>query len=333
MTKWDEFEQHEQSLEQRQQAEMPAMAAGMVPMPVMTTGMPTMPFMAPGVSQQWMMPPVIPPGAMVPPGVIPFELRPDAVPQYEAWYPADTERTQPQQRAPVVSSSTPNLGAATTGDVRFATNRTTASMMSVNQLHNVYMPSPVPPGYRFAPYMPRTSELVRRPIHVTPINAANATASESVDKFSRLKAVVMSALGMQASSTTKPRGLMNDRQNLCFMNSVLQCLLRSPGLVGTLHQDAGTSTRETSLLICIVELMQKLNANGDSASNIDTSALRRVASVLPCSMVVAPSRPQVQQDAAEFLMWLLSVLHSALNTGGRGETGNQGASFIGEHQM
>ena len=332
MTKWDEFEQHEQSLEQRQQAEMAAMTTGMVPMPPMMTGMPTMPYMAPGVSQQWMMPPVMPPGAMVPPpGVVPFELRPDAVPQYEAWYPADTERAQPQQRAPVVSSSTPNLGGAATGDVRFS-NRTTASMMSVNQLHTVYVPSPVPPGYRFAPYMPRTSELVRRPIHVTPVNA-NATASESVDKFSRLKSCVMSALGMQRSTTTQPRGLVNDRQNLCFMNSVLQCLLRSPGLVGTLHQDAGTSARETSLLRCIVELMQKLNVNVDSSSNVDTAALRRAASVLPCSMVVAPSRPQVQQDAAEFLMWLLSVLHNALNTGGRGETGNQGASFIGEYQM
>lgn len=341
VTKWDEFEQHEQSLEQRQQppemsmASMPVMTT-MGSMPAMTAGMVSMPHMMPGMqaSQQWMMPPVMtqlaPPSGMMPQSMLSFDARPEPTQQYEAWYPADSERVQMQQRGASISSSTPTVAA---GDVRLV-GRTTAPMMAINQPHNTYVPTPVPPGFRFAPYMPRTSELIRRPIHLTP--GASITVSDSADTSSissRLKARVMSVLGMQSLTTTQPRGLINDRQNLCFMNSVLQCLLRSPGLVGALPQEAATGMQENSLLRSIVELMHKLNVTSGTASNVDASALCRAASVLPGSMVASPSRPQAQQDAAEFLMWLLSMLHGSLNTGGRGETGHQGASFLDANQQ
>lgn len=329
VTKWDEFEQHEQSLEQRQQqSEMPIvmtpMTAGMVSMPHMTSAMPS-------TQQQWMMPPIMshlaPPGGMMQPSMLSFDSRPDPVPQYESWYPADSERAQ---RSMAMSSSTPSVA---TGDPRLA-SRTAASMMAINQMHNTYVPTPIPPGFRFAPYMPRTSEMIRRPIHSTP--AATNSTSDTADAStisSRLKARVMSALGMQPSTTTLPCGLANDRQNLCFMNSVLQCLLRSPGLVDALPPEVTTATHENSLLHSVVELMHALNVGSDTTSNIDTTALRRAASGLPGSMVASPSRPQAQQDAAEFLMWLLSTLHSTLNNGGRGEAGHQGASFLDSNQQ
>ena len=330
VTKWDEFEQHEQSLEQRQQQpEMPM--ASMPTMTPMTAGMVSMPHMTAAMSsaqQQWMMPPVMaqvaPPGGMMLPGMLSYDARPDPMPQYEAWYPADSDRGQ---RGLVMSSSSPSMA---TGDPRLA-SRTAASMMAINQTHNTYVPTPVPPGFRFAPYMPRTSELIRRPIHSTlpATNSTNNTGDAST-MSSRLKARVMSALGMQSTSSL-PRGLANDRQNLCFMNSVLQCLLRSPGLVNALPPEGTSAMPEKSLLRSVVELMHMLNVGLDTTSNVDTTALRRAASVMPGTMVANPSRPQTQQDAAEFLMWLLSTLHSALNSGGGcGEAGHQGASFLGE---
>ncbi len=72
------------------------------------------------------------------------------------------------------------------------------------------------------PVLPRGADLVRRPIHTPP-----GTPPTPGMPTSSFRSRVLRVLGLNPYSSTPP-GLRNQGRNLCFLNSVLQCLARAP---------------------------------------------------------------------------------------------------------
>ena len=76
------------------------------------------------------------------------------------------------------------------------------------------------------------------------------------------------------------------------------------------------SSGEAAFVLAISELIENLRVNPAEVEKtvLEPIALREAACQLRGSVVVDPvSGVQEQQDAAEFLMWTLDVLHNALN--------------------
>ncbi|XP_061187890.1 uncharacterized protein LOC133195924 [Saccostrea echinata] len=130
-----------------------------------------------------------------------------------------------------------------------------------------------------------------------------------------LRSRIMSKFGFGSSEST-PAGLRNEGQNLCFINAVIQCLARTPGLVSELeneaaYKDSDCSMAESLLLSTLSELMHSCNMNEKPL--LDPIAFRQAASSLNPNLVAPPTQRQSQQDAAEFFMWLVESLHSIIN--------------------
>ncbi|XP_060078468.1 uncharacterized protein LOC132557958 [Ylistrum balloti] len=130
-----------------------------------------------------------------------------------------------------------------------------------------------------------------------------------------LKNRFISAFGF-SSTPEKPPGLRNEGQNLCFMNSIIQCLARTPNLTQSLSiessKESECTMEESLLLTSIVEIIENCKVKG-SAKVLDPIAFRQAASSLPNSVVALPTQRQAQQDAAEFYMWFMDTLHCLLN--------------------
>lgn len=130
----------------------------------------------------------------------------------------------------------------------------------------------------------------------------------------------MSAFGMSSFDMNKPAGLRNEGQNLCFMNCVIQCLSHTPSLVDKLvycsDGDIDCSEAESVMLVALTNLMsqcKKTSREGQNDGVLDPTILREAMSVLHNGLVSPPMERQHQQDAAEFFMWLIEALHTALN--------------------
>ncbi|XP_050740686.1 ubiquitin carboxyl-terminal hydrolase Usp2 isoform X5 [Drosophila biarmipes] len=104
--------------------------------------------------------------------------------------------------------------------------------------------------------------------------------------------------------------------NTCFMNSVIQCLSHTQELTRFLrshHGSRSSSTKDQQILHEFAKLIQEM-----WTSNVHT--------VTPMELKRAFSTKHRmysdynQQDAQEFLRFFLDSLHSALNTGVKGET-------------
>ncbi|XP_067684287.1 ubiquitin carboxyl-terminal hydrolase 33-like [Haliotis asinina] len=167
-------------------------------------------------------------------------------------------------------------------------------------------------------------ELRRRPLrpegstHLPKPNAGSPLASGAYSGTSTIKTKFMSAFGLN-NQIPKPPGLKNNGQNLCFMNSIVQSLSRSPHLVTYLSVDAAKELEcgvaESLLLTTFVELLQQcsLPVGSNDVSVLDHTTFRQSVSALNSSLMAPPGQGQVQQDAAEFLMWLLESVHNILN--------------------
>ncbi|KAH9504808.1 hypothetical protein Btru_061993 [Bulinus truncatus] len=133
-----------------------------------------------------------------------------------------------------------------------------------------------------------------------------------------IKSKFMNVIGFGISAP-KPVGLTNNGQNMCFINSVIQCLARGPFLVEYLTADAAKelecTVAESELLSSLAELLDILTIDPVCSDYKIFSAtrFRKAASMLNPSLVSPPGDQLIQQDAAEFLMWLLATLHNILN--------------------
>lgn len=150
--------------------------------------------------------------------------------------------------------------------------------------------------------------LVRRPLR-------RGVPESFVSEGSSLKNRFISAFGF-SSTPDKPPGLRNEGQNLCFMNSIIQCLARTPKLTQLLSlessKESECSMEEALLLSSIVEIIENCKVEGNTKV-LDPIAFRQAASSLSNSVVAMPTGRQTQQDAAEFYMWFMDSLHCLLN--------------------
>ncbi|RUS82917.1 hypothetical protein EGW08_009340 [Elysia chlorotica] len=135
---------------------------------------------------------------------------------------------------------------------------------------------------------------------------------------SSIKSKFMNVIGF-GPTTLKPVGLVNNGQNMCFINSILQCLARGPFLVECLTADAAKelecTVAESELLSSLAEVLDILTIDPSSSDYkvFNATRFRKAVSVLNPSLVTQPGDPMRQQDVAEFLMWLLSTVHGILN--------------------
>ena len=230
----------------------------------------------------------------------------------EAWYPADSNKrpgmvalsdSQPtysytlspaRHRPPMAMSPQPPPGYAVP--------------------HEYVVHQAATPNFGYSTMIPRGRDLARPPLH------SQGQQSPKPPQSNSIKTRVMSALGMKTQSTL-PAGLRNNGENICFVNSVLQCLAHCPGLtngLGMNEESPECTPAQVALVTAVTELLQTLSTAPSNSPVTHADKVRQAASTLPGTMVAGPKQAQHQQDAAEFLMWLLDALHSALDVSGKG---------------
>ncbi|XP_005109418.1 uncharacterized protein LOC101853973 [Aplysia californica] len=160
-----------------------------------------------------------------------------------------------------------------------------------------------------------TANLQRRSLRP---NVGGKLLPRPLPSSSSIKSKFMNVMGF-GPSVPKPVGLVNNGQNMCFINSVVQCLARGPFLVECLTADAAKelecTVAESELLSSLAELLDILTVDPSCSDykTFNASRFRKATSVLNPSLVTPPGEPMRQQDAAEFLMWLLATVHTILN--------------------
>jgi hypothetical protein len=297
-TRWDEFQQHEESMEHYNEMQNRKS--------IPQTTLPT--------QSNWM-----PPSVTVSSSGFTFD--PASV---EPWYPADNGRSSivtQEAQPPVGGMMPPNI--TPTSHLR---QRMTA-VPEFQAPQPIYSSSPIH-QQRSNPLIMRNPELMRRSLHNFPMSSPsyNTLATNSLQPqgpqisgfSSSLKTRFMSAFGI-SPQTPRPTGLLNHGQNICFVNSVIQCLTYTPRLSVCLNRDSKTlkcNLRDARFVLVTNELVQNLAKMPDESSPkaVDHTAFREAASTIRGSVIVDPHKSkQHQQDSAEFLMWFLDVLHNALN--------------------
>ncbi|GFO44133.1 endonuclease-reverse transcriptase [Plakobranchus ocellatus] len=163
------------------------------------------------------------------------------------------------------------------------------------------------------------SNLQRRSLrHESPAGGLFARPLPSSSSSSSFKSKFMNVIGFRPSAP-KPVGLVNNGQNMCFINSTLQCLARGPFIVECLTADAAKelegTVAESELLSSLAEVLDILTIDPSSSDYkvFNASRFRKAVSLLNPTLVTQPGEPMRQQDVAEFLMWLLSTVHNILN--------------------
>ena len=161
-----------------------------------------------------------------------------------------------------------------------------------------------------------TTNLDRRPLRpdvggkILPRPVSSTTAS--------ITSRFMNVIGL-GPTVPKPVGLVNNNQNMCFINSVIQCLSRGPYLAQCLTADAAKelecTVAEAELLSSLAEVMDILTVDPAASDykKFEASRFRAAAAVLNPVLVKGVGEQMEQQDSAEFLMWLLDRVHSILN--------------------
>lgn len=148
-----------------------------------------------------------------------------------------------------------------------------------------------------------------------PMESLEAHLGGKISSAQTLKSKMFSFLGRNQRSA-RPPGMHNNGRNICFVNAVLQCLIHTPGLARAIDEAALQVKSLTNLqyqlvgsLLILIQESQK-----QEATVLDTFDFCQAGAAINPGLISSQSFEQVQQDAAEFMMWLFYVLHNALNS-------------------
>ena len=125
-----------------------------------------------------------------------------------------------------------------------------------------------------------------------------------------------SALLDSRKPSITPPGIIN-AGNTCFVNSIIQCLTWTPGFTDTLPLVSLGSRSSSVLIRSLNNILSKCHVfpDGQNTFNpVDASELLNALSLMAPHLVVPyeSGHFQSQQDASEFLLWLLDSIHDFL---------------------
>ncbi|XP_033098707.1 uncharacterized protein LOC117102536 [Anneissia japonica] len=159
---------------------------------------------------------------------------------------------------------------------------------------------------------------IESPTNFTP-NSIAQTSTPRSDQTLSVKSKLKSWVGINPYVNLPP-GLPNRGNNMCFVNSVVQCLAHTSHLVKSLiteaEADFHTHTIETHFLKSFSDILEKCAVMPGSSdkSVVDNVPFCNAVSNLVPHLVSNPCHgPQQQQDAAEILLWLLSKTNDILS--------------------
>ncbi|CAN8018251.1 unnamed protein product [Ixodes persulcatus] len=136
------------------------------------------------------------------------------------------------------------------------------------------------------------------------------------------------------SMDSEPPGLVNRGQNLCFAISSLQCLFRTPEMGYLLEDWLSNSnlilgTNDEAFLCSFLNLLREC-LNRSLQQSTQECFINQCRLFMP-QLVAASACQQEQQDAAEFVMTFLNVLHKILNSRRSRNKAHADASSSNEH--
>ena len=186
--------------------------------------------------------------------------------------------------------------------------------------------SPAPMAGGMSPSIPSgrvATELVSSHSQaVTTSSSTGQTRSFFGQNFSYL-----SSLFTRKNTNATPSGMYN-LGNTCFINSTLQCLIWTNGFIDSLpymymSQVNNENAKLVRVLDDVVNYCHAFSDGGDNFEPVDITELLRSISFVAPHLVAMPdtSAYQSQQDAAEFLLWLLNHLHGVLRLQSSGKSG------------
>lgn len=136
-----------------------------------------------------------------------------------------------------------------------------------------------------------------------------------------------SSIFKRRERNTTPSGMYN-LGNTCFINSTLQCLIWTKGFIESLPymyslQVYSDNTRLVRVLDDVVNLCHGFADSGGDSTPVSVTELLRSISLVAPHLVAMPGGDayQSQQDAAEFLLWLLNHVHGILRVQSGGKSG------------
>ena len=164
----------------------------------------------------------------------------------------------------------------------------------------------------------------------TPLPQANSPSTSTscgTQSFFGQNFGYFSSFFKQKETNTTPSGMFN-LGNTCFINSTLQCLIWTSGFIDSLpymysSQVYNDNTRLVRVLDDVVNLCHAFPDGGGDYRPVDVTELLRSISLVAPHLVTMPGTDgyQSQQDAAEFLLWLLNHLHGILRVQSGGKSG------------
>ncbi|XP_076447534.1 uncharacterized protein LOC143284594 [Babylonia areolata] len=318
-TRWEEYQQHEESMRQVQAhlARQQAVSASAVPQSSLAGAPGISPVLSPSQSPLY---PHLMPAQGYPPNVTLLSGR-------ELPGTATTSAMGPVFRGSHGGLIWSGLSQSNNASVGYfaqqSSNTGSAALAFQNRGAFVGSPvsqAPIPaPSRQSEENLPSRwlgGDLKRKPLRQ--IDSRSPTLGLASSGASAIKNKFMNALGF-GGVVKKPPGLRNKGQNQCFMNAVLQCLARSPYLVPCLAVDAAKelegTVSESLFLSTLSELLDLLTAEPETLDSnvLDPTAFRHASSSLNRNLVAPVNQQQSQQDSAEFLMWMLDMVHRILN--------------------
>ncbi|KAK9479399.1 hypothetical protein V1514DRAFT_328528 [Lipomyces japonicus] len=153
---------------------------------------------------------------------------------------------------------------------------------------------------------------------ITTITTTTTTTTNSISKPATVRATVPATSANTSSLESslpaiRPRGLVNPG-NMCFMNSILQILLHCGPFYALLHHvDANvvhSFNSKTPILEALISFVKEFYASASAALIYGTPFTPHyLYDALRANPLFATMRPGHQEDAEEFLGFLLDGLH------------------------